>query len=114
MSFIYIHRLIHIIHIVIHILSDILRYKKTIMRKAFFQMPFADGFVLHNNYTALPGSHKFSYAPTNCNYASAAVMIAIEYTSEALHPRERSLIGAFKPSKIGPYASKLPRRCAIL
>jgi len=29
-------------------------------------------------------------------------MIAIEYTSEALHPRDRSLIGAFKPSKIGP------------
>ena len=28
MSFICIHRLIHIIHIVIHILSDILRYKK--------------------------------------------------------------------------------------
>ena len=49
-----------------------------------------------------------------CYYASAAVMIAIEYTSEALHPRDKSLIGAFSPSKIGPYASKLPRRCAIL
>ena len=42
----------------------------------------------------------------SCNrfpaYANAAVMIAMEYTSEALHPRDRSLIGAFKPSKIGP------------
>lgn len=44
----------------------------------------------------------YYYVPINCNYASAAVMIAIEYTSEALHPRDRSLIGAFKPSKIGP------------
>lgn len=48
------------------------------------------------------------------NYASAAVIIAIEYTSPALHPRDKSLIGAFNPSKIGPYASKLPIRCAIL
>ena len=36
------------------------------------------------------------------NYASAAVMIAMEYTSDALHPRDRSLIGAFRPNKIGP------------
>ena len=36
------------------------------------------------------------------NYASAAVMIAMEYTSDALHPRDKSLIGAFRPNKIGP------------
>ena len=47
-------------------------------------------------------------------YARAAVMIAMEYTSIALHPRDKSLIGAFKPKRIGPYASKLPIRCAIL
>lgn len=35
-------------------------------------------------------------------YANAAVMIAIEYTSEALQPRDKSLIGAFNPNKIGP------------
>lgn len=33
---------------------------------------------------------------------SAAVIIAIEYTSSALQPRDKSLIGAFIPSKIGP------------
>ena len=38
----------------------------------------------------------------------------MEYTSDALHPRDKSLIGAFNPRRIGPYASKLPRRCAIL
>ena len=37
-------------------------------------------------------------------YTNAAVMIAMEYTSIALHPRERSLTGAFKPRRIGPYA----------
>lgn len=47
-------------------------------------------------------------------YTNAAVMIAMEYTSIALHPRERSLTGAFKPRRIGPYASKLPILCAIL
>ena len=35
-------------------------------------------------------------------YANAAVIIAIEYTSAALHPRDKSLIGALSPSKIGP------------
>ena len=35
-------------------------------------------------------------------YANAAVMIAIEYTSDALQPRDRSLIGAFSPNRIGP------------
>ena len=48
------------------------------------------------------------------NYANAAVIIAIEYTSEALHPLDKSFTGAFSPSRIGPYASKLPIRCAIL
>lgn len=47
-------------------------------------------------------------------YTNAAVMIAIEYTSSALHPRERSLIGAFSPNRIGPYASNPPSLCAIL
>ena len=37
------------------------------------------------------------------NYASAAVMIAMEYTSDALHPRDKSLIGAFNPRRIGTY-----------
>ena len=47
-------------------------------------------------------------------HLNAAVIIAMEYTSDALHPRDKSLIGAFNPRRIGPYASKLPRRCAIL
>ncbi len=36
------------------------------------------------------------------SYTNAAVMIAIEYTSIALQPRERSLTGAFNPRRIGP------------
>ena len=50
----------------------------------------------------------------NISYDNAAVMIAIEYTSVAVHPRERSLIGELSPNRIGPYASKLPILCAIL
>ena len=50
-----------------------------------------------------PQSHEFfDYFFISIYYAKAAVMIAIEYTSDALHPRDKSLIGAFKPSKIGP------------
>ena len=44
----------------------------------------------------------------------AAVMIAIEYTSSALQPLDKSLMGEFNPRRMGPYASKLPIRCAIL
>ena len=36
------------------------------------------------------------------SFTNAAVIIAIEYTSIALHPRERSLIGALSPNRIGP------------
>ena len=35
-------------------------------------------------------------------YAKAAVIIAIEYTSEALQPRDKSFTGAFNPSITGP------------
>ena len=49
-----------------------------------------------------------------CNQESAAVMIAMEYTSVAVQPLDKSLIGEFSPRRIGPYASKLPIRCAIL
>ena len=34
--------------------------------------------------------------------ASAAVMMAMEYTSMALQPLDRSLMGAFKPKRMGP------------
>ena len=36
------------------------------------------------------------------DYAKAAVMMAMEYTSMALHPRDKSFTGAFNPNKIGP------------
>lgn len=50
---------------------------------------------------------RHNFAPVSL-YAKAAVMIAMEYTSLALQPLERSLIGAFNPRRIGPYASKFP------
>ena len=43
------------------------------------------------------------------------VEIALETAKCAkLFGVEPQVAGAFNPSKIGPYASKLPRRCAIL
>lgn len=41
------------------------------------------------------------------NYSSssstnAAVMIAMEYTSSALQPLDKSLIGEFSPKRMGP------------
>ena len=47
-------------------------------------------------------------------YIREAVIIDILYTSSALHPLDRSLMGALSPCKIGPKASKLPKRWAIL
>ena len=40
--------------------------------------------------------------------------IGYQDTSSLLAPRERSLIGAARPSKTGPTALKLPKRWAIL
>ena len=48
------------------------------------------------------------------SYESAAVISDILYTSSALHPRDRSLIGALSPWRIGPNASNPPSLCAIL
>ncbi len=39
---------------------------------------------------------------TRFAYAKAAVMMAMEYTSRALQPRLRSLMGAFSPNRMGP------------
>lgn len=47
-------------------------------------------------------------------YFCAAVIIASLYTSSVLQPRDRSLIGAFNPCRIGPTASYPPKRAAIL
>ncbi len=57
----------------------------------------------------LPSCYRYSLPILGQSlYAKAAVMIAMEYTSLALQPLERSLIGAFSPRRIGPYASKFP------
>ena len=58
---------------------------------------FAEVHILPFSFSAFPYRSLFPYL-----YANAAVTIAMEYTSAALQPRDKSLIGAFNPSITGP------------
>ena len=51
--------------------------------------------IKRNRLPSIPDSFYFLTA-------KEAVMISMEKTSIALHPRDKSLIGAFNPNRIGP------------